>query len=516
MLSNDDEPQRIYDAIAKFLQRAGAELIERHGPARGSEEWARLVAEHGANLYVDEALHDEALVLALAKLAWEGRKPLRPARVPAELAELYDAIAATALLRSLHARMGYEEPAGFRFDGFETHAVTSGGMGMVIKARDPELERLVAIKLWMDPDPRAHEALLAEAKILARLSHPNVVTIHATGRWRERAYFVMEWVEGLDGRRWLRAPRTSAEIVEVFLAAGEGLAAAHAANIQHRDFKPSNMLIGDDGRVVVADFGVADCMSVARERLVPEAERPPSKIAGTRCYIAPERLRRERGDERSDQFSFCVALWETLHGQRPYAETSRAGVLAAIERGEIQTGPLTHRVPSGLSRVVRRGLAADPEQRYANMRELSQALREELPAADKIGASASTIHASAPGRPPWAVVLGAMALGGLMVFAAMLVAFERGREFDRGGRDSPIAETIADSEADEQPCAVDDGDPSPDSVMLEECRRIRDGELEQANMPWAHEHQECGPADRRADLRRACEDERTTRPHHCE
>ena len=138
---------------------------------------------------------------------------------------------------------------------------------------------------------------------------------------------------------------------------------------------PGNILISNDGQVVVADFGVADSIG-AVDPDEDDDDDAPIMIVGTRCYVAPERLRRERGDARSDQFSFCVALWEALHGQRPYAGQSRSDVLESIERGEIRQGPQSEEVPHSLSRVVRKGLCDDPDQRYASMRELLEALRD--------------------------------------------------------------------------------------------------------------------------------------------
>jgi hypothetical protein len=252
-----------------------------------------------------------------------------------------------------------------------------GGMGLVIKAHDPLFERDVAIKLWMRPGPGAQEALIAEAVMLAKLKHRNVVSIYEPGIWNDHLFIVMEWIEGVDGHDWMTRPRSWRRVRKVFIEAGAGLAAAHDAGIQHGDFKPSNILIGDDGRVVVADFGLADSLSTSPER------EETHKIAGTTSYMAPERLRGERGDARSDQFSFCVAMWRALFRQRPFAGETTAELLESIERGEIEETPGVD-VPRWLIHVLRKGLAVDAADRYRDMRELLDALCDEPPPDDAV------------------------------------------------------------------------------------------------------------------------------------
>jgi hypothetical protein len=253
-----------------------------------------------------------------------------------------------------------------------------GGMGLVIKAYDPEFERFVAIKIWMRPGPETHGALRAEGVALAKLPHRNVVTVYEPGVWNDHPLIVMEWIEGVDGHEWMRRrkrPRSWRKVLAVFIEAGLGLAAAHEAKIQHGDFKPSNILIGEDGRVVVADFGLADSLSSSPER------EETLKIAGTVSYMAPERLLGMRGDARSDQFSFCVAIWRALYGQRPFAGETTAELIESIERGEIEETPGVD-VPRWLLAVLRKGLALDPDERYRNMPELLDALRNETPPDD--------------------------------------------------------------------------------------------------------------------------------------
>ncbi|HSF40994.1 MAG TPA: serine/threonine-protein kinase [Thermoanaerobaculia bacterium] len=253
--------------------------------------------------------------------------------------------------------------------------IGGGGMGVVYTGYDPELDRKVALKL-LRPDRAAGEAarlrLLREAQAIARLSHPNVVAVHDAGTFGDQVFLAMEYVEGTTLRRWLDEERRPwGEVVDRFGLAGRGLAAAHAAGLVHRDFKPDNVLLGKDGRVRVADFGLARAAGEtgAEEPASPESggilESPITQLGtavGTPAYMAPEQLRGERADARSDQFSFCVALWEALYGERPFA-----GVAA---RGEVREVPAGSRVPDRIRQALLRGLSADPALRYPALEEL--------------------------------------------------------------------------------------------------------------------------------------------------
>ena len=331
-----------------------------------------------------------------------------PSTLPDDLRKLFRRATRVQLLRDA----GMPEPPCM-FDRFEGLDAKIGGMGLVIKARDPELDRKVAIKLWKNSGPAANAALLTEAQILAKLSHTNVVAIYETGRWNTRVYFVMEWIEGQDGHDWMQerfdwySMREFAEtkdhlkgfldwreIQRIFVAAGNGLAAAHDAGIQHRDFKPANMLIGDDGRVCVADFGVADSLRIAE----PDGNQGELQV-GTPTYMAPERLRGQEGDARADQFSFCVALWKMLHGQRPFAGETAGDLLESIESEAIRGGMMARDVPQWFKRVVRRGLADDPEQRYPDMHALVKALLDEPRSGDTVdGSGGIAVRNGAAGR----------------------------------------------------------------------------------------------------------------------
>jgi len=270
-----------------------------------------------------------------------------------------------------------------------------GGMGTVYTAYDPELDRNIALKLLHGQARTVDDAraqILAEAQAMARISHPGVVAIYEIGTFRDRVFAAMELVEGTTLRSWItEQPRSWREVVAVFLLAGEGLAAAHAAGVIHRDFKPENVLLGRDGRVKVSDFGLSS---------LPRAGA--GTVAGTLGYLPVEALRGEGVDHRADQFAFCVALYEALHGRRPFSART-ADDLAT----EVRRGPIFDRRPRGvpkqLDQIVRRGLALAPEDRHASMRDLLDALRR---AAARRGARRAAAVVAA-------VVFGAVAVLGI-------------------------------------------------------------------------------------------------------
>jgi predicted Ser/Thr protein kinase len=262
-----------------------------------------------------------------------------------------------------------------------------GGMGVVHAAFDPDLERRIALKVLRVAAPgiEAKDRLLREARAMARLSHPNVVTVHEVGTANGRDYVAMELIQGETLADWLRSEeRRSVEIVAAFLAAGRGLAAAHAAGIVHRDFKPHNVLRSRGGRIVVTDFGLAreaqatlptaaEVMSLAA-RLTTFSSGTPSSLTGitatgsllgTPAYMAPEQWGGGMVTPATDQFAFCVALWEALAGERPY----RGPTLDEL-RAQAALGPAAlavTKIPRRLRAILRRGLDPDPGQRWPDM-----------------------------------------------------------------------------------------------------------------------------------------------------
>ncbi|HEX8699453.1 MAG TPA: tetratricopeptide repeat protein, partial [Myxococcaceae bacterium] len=263
-----------------------------------------------------------------------------------------------------------------------------GGMGVVFAAYDPELDRKVALKLLRSDwaaGPGAVEArsrLWREAQALARLSHPHVVTVHDVGVHGESLFIAMDFVDGVTLTRWLKAqPRGWTEVLDCFLQAGRGLAAAHAAGLVHRDFKPDNVLVGRDGRVRVTDFGLARISAGPREEgaalpLSPSSAESMTQqgiLMGTPAYMPPEQMDGTPADARSDQFSFCVALYEGLYGERPFTGDSPSALARTI-RESPPTPPRDSRVPTWVRRALLQGLAADPSARHASMDVLLSAL----------------------------------------------------------------------------------------------------------------------------------------------
>ncbi|MCB9704944.1 MAG: serine/threonine protein kinase [Myxococcales bacterium] len=268
--------------------------------------------------------------------------------------------------------------------------VGAGGMGEVYVARDVELDRKVAVKLVRSDvdgsDGEASARIVREAQLMARFTHPNVVRVYDVGRIDGRVYIVMEFVEGVTLGAWLdRAPRPWRQIVDRFLLAGRGLAAAHKAGLVHRDFKPANVLVGDDDRVLVADFGLArnllgepgvldtEVSATALPRAGATTSSPMGVVTvqgallGTVGYMSPEQLCGATVDARSDVFSFCVALYEALAGVRPFAGDGVSEILCAIEGGVITPPAGGRRLSRRIGRALARGLAADPGQRFATM-----------------------------------------------------------------------------------------------------------------------------------------------------
>jgi hypothetical protein len=237
----------------------------------------------------------------------------------------------------------------------------SGGMGVVYLARDLRLQRRVALKLHSTTG--GFDVALREAKVMARLNHPNVVTVFEVGAHHDKLFISMEYVEGSTLRGWLERPHRWRDILEMFLAAGAGLIAAHAAGLVHRDFKPDNVLIGSDGRIRVADLGLAQPIG-----------DPTGVSGGTPAYMAPEQHAGDDVGPAADQFAFCVALWEALAGARPFAGKTCAEIAASIMTRP-PTPPTRRAVPRAIWRALERGLAVDPSARHAGMDALIAQLR---------------------------------------------------------------------------------------------------------------------------------------------
>ena len=315
--------------------------------------------------------------------------------------------------------------------------VGKGAMGEVYAAYDPELDRKVAIKLLRVQGDQtdvsdARARLIREAQAIAKVSHPNVVVVYDVGTFQERVFMAMEFVEGLTVSYWMHAaPRTWSDILEVFVQAGRGLAAAHEKDVVHRDFKPDNVMRGTDGKVRVMDFGLArvvmgsepagagtgpsDTVGPSAGPAVPlrvaseagpaeggdsetdyevdvdstrafsstgrsRAQSPgrsnssqriqltqTGEMLGTPAYMSPEQFKGGSTDARTDQFSFCVALHEALYGQRPFAGTNFTALIESVTKGIVREAPVPSDVPSWLREIVLRGLSVEPGERWPSM-----------------------------------------------------------------------------------------------------------------------------------------------------
>ncbi|MCE9572340.1 MAG: serine/threonine-protein kinase [Deltaproteobacteria bacterium] len=286
-------------------------------------------------------------------------------------------------------------------------ALGRGGMGVVWKAYDPQLDRNVALKRVRVKDGGdaaiARDRLLREAQALAQLSHPNVVAVHDVGLVGDDVFVAIELVVGDTLRQWLAQHRGEIRrIVEVFIGAGEGLAAAHRAGLVHRDFKPDNVVVGADGRARVLDFGLArsidavaapsahapdDDDSPWSDELTPSANKGSSRpsarltadgaVVGTPRYMAPEQHRRSTADARSDQFSFCVALYEALFATRAFAGGTLRELREHVLAGNLVPPPAGVKVPARWRAAVLRGLATDAAARFPSMDALLAELRRD-------------------------------------------------------------------------------------------------------------------------------------------
>ena len=310
--------------------------------------------------------------------------------------------------------------------------VGKGAMGEVYAAYDPELDRKVAIKLLRVRGDQGsvtdgRTRLMREAQAIAKLSHPNVVTVYDVGTFQDQVFIAMQFVEGHTVGYWIHArSRDWPEVLKTFADAGRGLAAAHEKDLIHRDFKPENVMVSDDGHVRVMDFGLARVVvdrdqgsapapetetetgteieieieattahavttvgaddfdaestrATGRETaipvMVPGASSQALKIdltqtgamLGTPAYMSPEQFAGSQVDARTDQFSFCVALYEALYGERPFAGNTLVELMASVLKGTVRTVPATTKVPSWVRKILLRGLCPKPDERWPSM-----------------------------------------------------------------------------------------------------------------------------------------------------
>ncbi len=266
-------------------------------------------------------------------------------------------------------------PAGSQVGRYTVERLLgAGGMGVVYEALDPELDRRIALKVLRRPTGD-RERLSREAKAFARLSHPNVVTIHDVGLAGADVFMALELVEGPTLRGWLaEAERSPQATLALLREAGAGLAAAHRAGLVHGDFKPENVLVTRAGTARVTDFGLA---RLAEPEGVPSGETPPATgpltvtlRGGTPAYMAPEQLCGGSATPKTDQFAFCVTAYECLFGVRPFAGRAADELFEAAVAGRITRPARRVRLPSRVTRALLRGLDADPARRFPSLEAL--------------------------------------------------------------------------------------------------------------------------------------------------
>ncbi len=275
--------------------------------------------------------------------------------------------------------------------------IGAGGMGQVVRAYDPKLQREVALKqlLTQALDIGGEARLVREARAMAQLHHPNVVSVFDVELDGGMVTISMEFVPGTTLRGWLAQERSWEAIVDVFLQAGRGLIAAHAVGLVHRDFKPTNVLVTEDGRVKVTDFGLAKSAGEHGETAPPEElsdisvhseDRSARSVENTRTglvlgtpmYMAPEQHTAEPMDARADQYAYCLALWVALCGAYPFTDVRTERALLKAKREGPPAWPKGVSVPRHVSNAVIRGLAPEPDDRFASMDELVAALSPQL------------------------------------------------------------------------------------------------------------------------------------------
>lgn len=302
-----------------------------------------------------------------------------------------------------------ESGVGDRFGRFRVlDRLGRGGMGVVYSAYDPQLDRKVAVKV-LRPDVRqglgaeaATARLLREAQAMAKISDPHVIAVHEVGTLNDRVFVAMEFIDGGTLGAWMAGRHSWREVLEVFVRAGSGLAAAHRGGLVHRDFKPENVLMGTDGRVRVVDFGLARSLlddAVAEPAPRAAVEQPEhdsfttpltrtGAVMGTPAYMSPEQHLGRPATAQSDQFSFCVALWEALYGERPFRGSSLPELTGNVLEGTIREPPANVRVPRWINAALRRGLSTKPSLRFASMEALLTEIRRDPRRKWRLGALA--------------------------------------------------------------------------------------------------------------------------------
>jgi len=299
--------------------------------------------------------------------------------------------------QQLHASVrgrlfGSENAAPIRIGRYRLdEQLGAGGMGIVYRAHDESLDRTVALKLLRDEiDADAGtERLQREARSMAKVSHPNVVTVFDVGVHERSVFVAMEYVQGRTLGGWLRDAQSVGNILDVLRQAGEGLSAAHGQGLVHRDFKPENVIVGDDGRVKVLDFGLAKPMD---DRVTHDALTRTGTVLGTPRYMSPEQFRGEPADIKSDQFAFALVIYEAIYGTHPYQPEDDMPLPRAVLKGRMRPMPPRADVPNSVRDAIQRGVAHDPDDRFASIREMLDAFGPIPNTSDELASIAAAVR----------------------------------------------------------------------------------------------------------------------------
>jgi serine/threonine protein kinase len=302
--------------------------------------------------------------------------------------------------------------------------IGEGGMGVVYEAHDPKLNRRIAIKLMQinksgsaSDTKSAKSRMLREAQAMAMVSHPNLIEVYDVGTYENNVFIAMEYIEGDTLRDWIKTKNRKTdwpEILKTYVRAARGVAAAHQRKLIHRDFKPENVMRDKDGIIKVMDFGLARANTdpdVTGNHLWANTLTQSGVIVGTPAYMSPEQILGEKTGPETDQFSFCVALFEALYGYRPFQGKNVMEIAKCVLQGHIQLPPKGHPVPGFILDALLKGLQTSPDERHDSMDLLIEELRR---------------TPSAPQRP-WLLyaVTGTIAATGLLFYWLSVQALEQ-------------------------------------------------------------------------------------------